>query len=102
MKLRECNVLNCSGIMRPTRELVTFGGKIELDRAHLRFFVCTVCGNKNTWVDKPIMDGSAAELHCIGLNMWCCASMSSDKHFTLALRRMPDGALKRLSRNKGD
>lgn len=76
VKIRRCIIAGCDGRMRPTREMLTFGGNVE--KPLCRIFRCTVCGNERPWVAAPYMNGSFAELHCIAQGEWSCVSMASD------------------------
>lgn len=72
MKPRLCNILGCTGEMRPTRELVSY------NKDH-RFFRCVICGNVTPWLDKPKEGSTAfASLHITKDGLASGLSMMSD------------------------
>ena len=71
MKQRLCNVFNCKGVMRPTRNFWP-------TNVNHRIYQCIICNNKQPWLDKPILTGSHAELHCIKFGEYSGLSMLSD------------------------
>lgn len=68
---RKCNQYSCDGLMRPTREFCEYNDT-------LRIHQCVKCGKKNPWLDKPLLNGSFAQLHCIKWNLFSGMSMMSD------------------------
>lgn len=85
---RKCNVYDCNGTMRPTRETYLPPWMESSDEETkedflLRVYVCVTCGNKANWKDKPdLTHNSAARLHkFLYREGWLSQSMISDPKF---------------------
>jgi hypothetical protein len=76
MKVRYCNILGCTGEMRPMREL----------RGSHRLFRCVICGYQTFWLANPKLDGCFGELHKVE-GGFSGLSMLSDPIFTGYKRR---------------
>jgi hypothetical protein len=74
-----CNTYGCNGEMRPLRKMWNLDGEIK-NSTH-RMFKCTVCGKENPWLDKPVLNGTAGEFHCMGLGLASGLSLMSDPVF---------------------
>lgn len=72
MRQRKCNQWGCDGIMRPTK---------KMHGETLRIFKCVVCGKENPWVDKPVLNGLAGELHLLSISEASGLSLLSDPMF---------------------
>ena len=69
--MRMCNTANCDGEMFPTR-------RTAAHCSDYRIYRCPICGKENPWLDKPKLNGTFGELHCIETNMYSGLSMMSD------------------------
>ena len=96
MKQRKCNIINCTGIMRPTREMWDCNGAIP--QPNHRIFQCVICGNRQPWLDKPKTDGSFCDLHRMKDGNNSTLSMLSDPEAYPPLRRGRGGELIRTKR----
>ena len=72
---RTCNQYRCGGRMRDT------GEAHELNSDH-NIYACIECGHKEPWLNNPVLNGDAAELHLsIESKAYSGLSMMSDPRF---------------------
>lgn len=76
---RLCNTEGCQGILQSTNELWDCDGKIN--SGELTWYECPVCHSRSVWIAKPILDGTAAELHKVK-HGYSVISMNSDPRWS--------------------